>query len=134
MSSQPAHQELVTAITSLCSDGISELEAGLKTQMELDKAVREEEERAKADAVRLVEEGVQAAEAAAKLAVQQAEMERIEKMKKMEQDHLDIDAAERKLAAKKRAWMEANQFANDDSVEEEDVEDVNNSAADEVST
>src|SRR5882724_7727308 len=101
MGSQPTHQELTTTVTGLCSDGISILEAGLKFQIELDKAAREEEERAKAEAARLAEEAARLAAEAAKLAVQQAEMERMEKMKRMEQDRLDIDAAECELAAKK---------------------------------
>jgi hypothetical protein len=139
MSSQPTHQELVITITGLCSDGISELEAGLKSQMESDKAAREEEERAKAEAVRLAEEAARLAEEAAKLAVQRAEMERVERIKKLEQDRIEIDTAERELAAKKRAWIEAHPLpdddeANEDSVEEEDEEEVNDSAAEEVST
>ena len=136
--SHPAHMEVIITITGLCSDGISELEAGLTSQMLSDIAAHEEEERAKAEAVRMAEEAARAAQEAAKLAVEQAEKDRMEKRRRMEQDRLDIEAAEREIAAKKRTWMEANNLsngnnANNDSVEEEDAEEVNDSAADEVS-
>src|SRR5258705_5076566 len=83
MGSQPTHQELVTMIMNLCNNGISALEAGLKLQAESDKAAHEEEERTKAEA----------AEEAAKLVVQRAEMEKVDRMKKKEQDRLELDAA-----------------------------------------
>jgi len=105
--------EVIITITGLCSDGISELEAGLTSQMLSDIAAHEEEERAKAEAVRMAEEAARAAQEAAKLAVEQAEKDRMEKRRRMEQDRLDIEAAEREIAAKKRTWMEANNLSNE---------------------
>jgi len=129
---------LILTITGLCSTGSAELEAGLTAQQESDKVACEEEERAKVEVLRVAEDAARAAEAAAKLAVEQAEQERLDKIRRVEQDRLDIEAAELEIAAKKCAWMEANrpsndENANDDSVEEEDAEDVDNSTADEVS-
>jgi alcohol dehydrogenase class IV len=69
MGSQPTHQDVISTVVQLCGDGITELEAGLKAQVDADriKAAREEMQKAKEKAGMAEEAAKSAAEEAARL-------------------------------------------------------------------
>jgi hypothetical protein len=114
MGSQPNHQDVIGMVTKLCSDSICQFEVGLKTQIEADKAAREEMERVKAEAVRLAEQ-------AAKLTAEHEALERQDKAK-VEQE-LTMHSSKGAAAGKKRAWSDTQDMADDDEDEDDEDED-----------
>jgi membrane protein involved in colicin uptake len=133
MGSQPKHQDVIGMVTKLCSDSICQFEVGLKTQIEADKAAREEMERVKAEAMRLAEQ-------AAKLTAEHEALERQDKAK-VEQELLTMHSSKGAAAGKKRAWSDTQDMADDDDDDDEDEDDKDSegegeghhSAPDEVS-
>jgi hypothetical protein len=114
MGSQPNHQDVIGMVTKLCSDSICQFEVGLKTQIEADKAAREEMERVKAEAVRLAEQ-------AAKLTAEHEALERQDKAK-VEQE-LTMHSSKGAAAGKKRAWSDTQDMADDDEDDDDEDED-----------
>ena len=141
MGSQPTHQDVVGAVSQLCYDSITELEAGLKAQVDLDMVAREEKERAKdrareemkkaKDRARMAEEAAKsAAEEAARLVV---DLEAQEKPRFAQSDNYSA----------KRVWLDTqdigdnddeddNDDDNEEEEEEEEEEEGNDSAPDNV--
>ena len=106
MSAQPTHADIFSATNELCATMITEIEGGLVSRCESDVAEacqRQEEEWAMAEMEQIVAEC--------------DEMEKQEQQKKIEQDWLDIKAAECALQAWKRAlhYEEKRANAQDDN-------------------
>src|SRR5882762_3237366 len=92
MSAQPTHADIFSAANELCATTITEIEGGLVSQRQSDVAEacrRQEEEWAMAEME--------------KIAAERDEREKQERQKKVEQDRLDIEAAERALQVWKRS-------------------------------
>jgi hypothetical protein len=111
MGSQPDHHDVLTTLLNLCTNAITECEAQLEEQKASDVA----------EAKRLEEEQ-KARENEARMLSEQQEKERREKMEQMEKDRLEIEVAERELAAKKEALRNAQKGPDDDEQDEEDEE------------
>src|ERR1700691_60956 len=119
MGSQPDHHNILTALLNLCNNAITECEAKLEQQKVLDMA----------EAKRLEEEQ-KVRENEARMLAEQQEKERWEKIEKIEKDRLEIEAAERDLAAKKEA-LQNLQKGPDDVEEDKEEEERSESGAEE---
>jgi hypothetical protein len=121
MGSQPTHRDIIATVAQVCSDSITELEAGLKAQVNLDKVALDDMEKVK-DRVRIAEE-------AAKLAVEEAT--------KLVADHAEKErqrfAAEMQLDtySSKHTWSDIQEIHDDDDDREEE-EEGNNSAPEDI--
>jgi hypothetical protein len=91
MVGQPIHQDLKGVVTDICTQSIIEFEAKLQKQKEADEA---EVRRLKEEGNRLMEQ--------IRLAVEQEERVKLERVKKVEEERQSIKAAQRKLKAKKQ--------------------------------
>ena len=111
----PDHHDVLTALLNLCNNAITECEAELEQQKASDMA----------EAMWLEEQ--KARENEARMLAEQQEKERREKIEKRQKDRLEIEAAERDLAAKK----EALQNESDDDEEDEEEEEGSESGAEE---
>lgn len=111
MGSQPDHHEVLTTLVDLCTNAITECEAQLEQQKALDMA----------EAKRLEEEQ-KASENEARILAEQQEKERRENMEQMEKERLEIEAAERDLAARKAkvALRNVQKGPDDDEQDEEE--------------
>ena len=116
MGSQPDHHDILTALLKLCTNAILECEAELEQQKVSDMV----------EAKRLEEEQ-KMRENEARMLAEQQEKERREKIEKRQKDRLEIEAAERDLAAKK----EALQNESDDDKEDKEEEEGSESGAEE---
>ena len=116
MGSQPNHHDVLTALLKLCMNAILECEAELEQQKASDKVE-----------AKWLEEEQKARENEARMLAEQQEKERREKIEKRQKDRLEIEAAERDLAAKK----EALQNESDDDKEDKEEEEGSESGAEE---
>ena len=115
MSAYPDHHAATSALGDLCTLTITHIEKCLADQLEADKANAkkwEEEERE-----RVYQEG---------LAAEQAEREKVERAKKLEEEHILIAAAEKELALKKKHLQDVERASGvnkdmDDNDNEESV-------------
>jgi len=101
MSSQPTHADLFAAANEVCTRAITDVEGGLEGQRASDAAEairRQEMERHEVEI--------------AKLAAEHDAREKQERLEKMEQDRLDIEAVERDLQMRKQALHHAQQVAD----------------------
>jgi len=101
MRSQPNHADIFVATNELCASTITEVESGLASQVESDAAERlqcQEEERVKVEMARI--------------AAERDERETQDRLKKIEQDQLTIQAAERELCMRKQALHDAQKLAD----------------------
>ena len=108
MNTQPEHQSVTSTLGELCVQSIVDVEKHLQLQKELDEAILrqlEEEKRA-----RLEQE---------QLAAEKAEKERVEQLKKLEDEWASIAVAERELALKKQQLLDAEKAA---VVEDEEMD------------
>ena len=90
MNTQPEHQSVSSTLGELCVQSIVDIEKRLQLQKESDEAISRQLEEEKR--VRLEQE---------QLAAEKAEKERVEQLKKLEDERALIAAAERELALKK---------------------------------
>src|SRR6202521_398339 len=118
MGSQPDHHDVFTALTAFCLTAIAECEAELADQKASDKV----------EAQRLEEEKKRKEEEA-RLIVEQEEKDRLERIRKREQDRQEIEAAECELEAKKKALCDTEKGADEE--DENEDEEGSDSAAEE---
>jgi len=104
MASQPNHVDVFRAANDLCASTITEVENALASQRESDAA----------EASRLQEEERQKAEMA-RLAAMQEEEGKVEHLKKLQQDRLDIKAAEHELQMRKQVLRDVEKGPDDDN-------------------
>jgi hypothetical protein len=96
MAVQPTHADVFRIANELCVSTITEMEEGMATQCMSDAAEairRQEEDALKVETARIVAE--------------QGEQEKQAHLKRLEQDRLDIEAAERELKIRKQALHDA---------------------------
>ncbi len=115
MASQPTHADVFRAANDMCASTITEVENGLASQCESDAA----------EASRRLEEEKQKA-AMAKLMAEREEDEKLERQRKLEQDRLDIQAAEHELTMRKKALHEAEKGPNDGDDDDDNNNNNNN--------
>src|SRR5258708_8504910 len=115
MSSQPTHADLFAAANEVCTRTITDIEGGLDGQRASDAA----------EAIRHQEVERHEVEIA-KLAAEHDAREKQERLEKIEQDRLDIEAAERDLQMRKQALHHAQQVASDAHGNDDDNNDDNN--------
>jgi hypothetical protein len=109
MRSQPTHADIFFAANELCASTIAVVESELASQVESDAAQelrRREEERVKAEMARI--------------AAECDEREKQDRLKKMEQDQLEIQAAERDLWTRKQALLDAQKGADNHGDNDDD--------------
>ena len=112
MSSQPTHADLFAAANEVCTQTITDIEGGLDGQRASDAAEaiqRQEMERHEVEI--------------AKLAAEHDAREKQERLEKIEQDRLDIEAAERDLQMRKQALNHAQQVADEHDNDDDDDDD-----------
>ncbi len=112
MSSQPTHADLFAAANEVCTRTITDIEGGLDGQRTSDAAEairRQEMERHEVEI--------------AKLAAEHDAREKQERLEKIEQDRLDIEAAERDLQMRKQALHHAQQVADEHDNDDDDDDD-----------
>ena len=109
--SQPIHQDVFRATNELCASTISEVESALERQRTDNavEAIRRQEETNKTEMAR------EAAERGA--------YETQERLKKLEQDRLNIEAAEHDLQMRKKALQDAENGADYSDNDNYDVDD-----------
>ena len=90
MNTQPEHQSVSSTLGELCVQSIVDIEKHLQLQKESDEVISRQLEEEKR--VRLEQE---------QLAAEKAEKERVEQLKKLEDERALIAVAERELALKK---------------------------------
>ena len=101
MRSHPTHADIFTAASDICASTITEVESGLADQVESDAVEeirRQEEDRCKAEMEWIADEC--------------HEREKRDRLKKIEQDRLDIEAAERELHLRKQSLSNAQKGAD----------------------
>ena len=114
MSAQPTHVDVFSAANHLCASTITEVEGELKIQREADveQALRRQaEERLKVEME--------------KIAAKHDALEEQDRLKKIEQDRLDIEAVEHELQIRKQALRDAQKGAN---TQEDDNDNDDNSS------
>jgi len=107
VTAQPTHADVFGIASELCVSTITEVEGALASQRMSDAA----------EAFRHQEEEILKAEMA-RIAAENEEHERQERLKQLEQDRLDIEAAERQLRIRKQALRNAQEgrdVCDDDS-------------------
>jgi hypothetical protein len=112
MNSQPLHMELFAAANEVCVRTITDVEGGLERQCVSDAAEairRQEEERRQEEMV--------------KMAAERDEYEKQDRLRKIEQDRLSIEAAERELQIHKQSLQDAQQGADADHNNNDDDDD-----------
>ena len=107
MNMQPEHQSVSSTLGELCVQLIVDVEKHLQIQKELDEGISRQLEEKR---VRLEQE---------QLAAEQAEKERVEQLKRLEDEWVSITAAERELALKKQQLHNAEKAA---AVEDEEMD------------
>ena len=119
MTAQPTHADVFGIASELCVSTITEVEGALASQRMSDAA----------EAVRHQEEEILKAEMA-KITAEGEEHERQERLKQLEQDRLDIEAAERQLRIRKQALRDAQKGRDgcDDDNDDDDDDDGSVSA------
>lgn len=124
MGSQPTHQDIVTTVAQICSDSITELESGLKAQVNLDRAARDDMEKAKDRACMAEEAARLAADEAAKMVADHAEQEKRRFAAEMQLDSYSL----------KCAWLDTQDRGYEDDEDNEDrkEEEGNDSAPEDV--
>ena len=110
--SQPTHQDVFCATNELCASTISEVESALERQR-TDDAV---------EAIRRQEEETNKTETARE-AAERGAYETQERLKKLEQDRLNIEAAEHDLQMRKKALQDAENGADYSDNNDYDVDD-----------
>jgi hypothetical protein len=118
MTAQPTHVDLFSITNELCVCTITEVEGGLVGQRmaEAVEAIRhQEEEMAKAEMARI--------------AAEHEEHEKQERLKKLEQDRLDIEAAEHELEMHKQALHNAQKGSDPHDDDNDDDDDDNGSVS-----
>jgi hypothetical protein len=131
MGSHPTHQDVITTVSQLCGNSITEFEAGLKAQVESDQAAREEIEKAKEKARFAKEAARIATEEAARLALGLAENER-KRLAEVEIDNVGFSTKGAAVYTQDAGDEDNNDDDKDKDDREEEEEDGNDSAADEV--
>src|ERR1700733_13388984 len=116
---QPDHHDVLTVLLNLCNNAVTECEAELEQQRASDMA----------EAKRLEEEQ-KVRENEARMLAEQQEKGRGGKIEKREKDRLEIEAAERDLAAKKEV-VQNLQKGPDDVEEDKEEEECSESGAEE---
>lgn len=102
IAAQPLHTDVLSTVGQLCTKAVAHFESVLQSQIEFDQA---QARRIKDEEKKQVELAKQAAE--------REEMEKLERIREREREKQEIEAAERELAAKKNALLQAEKGDDD---------------------